>query len=60
MGAKKNDPTVLEMVKYLKTRSQNPHSTNEYEFLGDTSYLALSFVNCQKMNLIGGELIGVN
>jgi hypothetical protein len=59
MGAKKNDPTVLEMVKYLKTRSQNPHSTNEYEFLGDTSYLALSFINSQKMNLVGGEMIGV-
>jgi hypothetical protein len=59
MGAKKNDPIVLEMVKYLKTRSQNPHSTNEYEFLGDTAQLCLSYIQSQQMNLIGGELIGV-
>jgi hypothetical protein len=59
MGAKKNDPVLLEMVKYLKHRSQNPHSTNEYEFLGDTSQLAISFVQKQQMNLIGGEQIGV-
>ena len=59
MGAKKNDSTILEIVKSLKTRSQNPHFTNEYEFLGDVSQLALSFINQQKMNLIGGELIGV-
>jgi hypothetical protein len=59
MGAKKNDPIVLEMVKYLKTRSQNPHSTNEYEFLGDTAQLSLSYIQSQQMNLIGGERIGV-
>jgi hypothetical protein len=59
MGAKKNDPVILEMVKALKQRCQNPHFTNEYEFLGDTAQLALSFIKQQKMNLIGGELIGV-
>ena len=59
MGAKKNDPIMLEIVKTLKTRSQNPHFTNEYEFLGDVSQLALSLINQQKMNLIGGELIGI-
>ena len=59
MGAKKNDPIILEMVKSLKTRSQNPHFTNEYEFLGDTAQIALSYINKQKMNIIGGELIGV-
>lgn len=59
MGGKKNDPTILELVKALKTRSQNPHFTNEYEFLGDTAQLALSYINTQKMNIIGGELIGI-
>lgn len=59
MGAKKNDPIILELVKALKTRSQNPHFTNEYEFLGDVSQFALSFINQQKMNLIGGEMIGI-
>ena len=59
MGGKKNDPTILELVKSLKTRSQNAHFTNEYDFLGDTAQLALSFVNNQKMNIIGGELIGI-
>ena len=59
MGAKKNDATILEFVKLLKTRCQNPHFTNEYEFLGDTSEIALSFIENQKMNIVGGELIGV-
>ena len=59
MGAKKNDPTILEIVKALKTRSQNPHFTEEYEFLGDTAQLCISLISQQKMNLIGGELIGI-
>jgi len=59
MGAKKNDPTILEFVKILKTRAQNGHFTNEYDFLGDTSQVALSYIENEKMNKIGAELIGV-
>jgi len=59
MGAKKNNPIILELIKYIKSRSQNSHFTNEYEFLGDISQILLSFINKQDMNLIGGELIGI-
>jgi hypothetical protein len=59
IGAKKNNETVLEIIKTIKTRSQNPHFTNEYEFLGDTDQLALSLVEQNKMTIIGGEVIGI-
>jgi hypothetical protein len=59
MGAPKNNPTILEFVKMLKTRSQNPHFTNEYEFLGDTSQIASSFILKNEMNIINGQLIGI-
>jgi hypothetical protein len=59
IGSKKNDSTILELIKTLKIRSQNPHFTNEYEFLGDTDIFALSLVDQNKLSLIGGELIGI-
>lgn len=59
MGAVKNDPIILEFVKTLKTRCQNGHFTNEYEFLGNTSQIALSYINNKQMNIIDGTLVGV-
>lgn len=59
LGAKKNNETVLEIIKIIKSRSQNPHFTNEYEFLGDIDQLALSLVEQNKMTIIGGEVIGI-
>lgn len=59
IGSKKNDPTILEIIKTLKTRSQNPHFTNEYEFLGEMDQIILTYVDEIKMNLIGGESIGI-
>ena len=59
MGAPKNNPTILEFVKMLKTRSQNAHFTNEYEFLGDTSQMASSYIVKNEMNIIDGQLIGI-
>jgi hypothetical protein len=59
IGSKKNDPILLDLLKILKTRSQNPHFTSEYEFLGDIDQIALSYVDENKMALIGGELIGI-
>jgi hypothetical protein len=59
VGSKKNDPTILNIVKILKTRSQNPHFTDEYKFLGDMEQFTLSLVDSNKMTVIGGELIGI-
>ena len=59
IGSKKNNPTILEIIKTLKIRSQNPHFTNEYEFLGDIDIAVYSLIEQNKLSLIGGELIGI-
>jgi hypothetical protein len=59
MGADKNNSVILEYVEYLKNRSQNGHITQVYEFLGDTSLGCIGSINVSKMNLIGGEYIGI-
>jgi len=58
-GAKKNDPIILEFIEYLKQRNQSPHFTAETEFLGDSAHWCMDVIKQQKMNLIGGELVGV-
>ena len=59
MGAKKHDPVIKEYVEYLKSRSMNGHITRVYEFLGDTSIGCSGTIQKGKMNLIGGEFIGI-
>ena len=59
MGAPKNNATIKELIQYLKQRNQSPHFNMEIEFLGDTSEWCIDAVNKHKMNLIGGELIGI-
>ncbi len=59
MGAKKNDPTMKEMVEYLKKLNRNPHFSNETDFVGDVSEWLLENVDQQRIVLIGGEVVGV-
>jgi hypothetical protein len=59
MGANKNNAVIRELIEYLKQRNSNQHFSSEMEFLGDTSEWALSEIHRGKMNLIGGELIGI-
>lgn len=59
MGSMKNDPTMLELVEYLKRRNRSHHLSNEPEFIGDNSQWCLMAIQQQKMNLVGGEYIGV-
>jgi hypothetical protein len=59
MGAKRDDPTIYELVEYLKSRNISLHSSHERTFLGDSSQWCLSAIRNQKMNLIGGERIGI-
>ena len=58
-GANKNSETIKDAIEYLKLRSQSPHFSSEMDFLGDTQELFIQSINNQKMNLIGGELIGI-
>ncbi len=59
IGAKKKDPVIKEFVDYLKLQNKNPHFSREHEFLGETTQWLLKMIETQKMNLLGGELVGV-
>jgi hypothetical protein len=59
MGAKKSDPVIKDYIEYLKERSKGGHITNVYEFSGDTSVGAMGTIQQGRMNLIGGEYIGI-
>ena len=58
-GAPKNNETIKELIEYLKNRNLSPHFTSEIDFLGDTSLWCTSAVIKNKINLIGGEKIGI-
>jgi hypothetical protein len=59
MGAKRDDVTMFELVEYLKSRNSALHVTSERTFLGDSSQWCLNAIRNQKMNLVGGEKIGI-
>jgi hypothetical protein len=59
MGAEKHNPVVLELIDHLKKRNQSPHYSSESEFLGESQRWCLKAVNEMKINLIGGEIVGV-
>jgi len=59
MGSKKKDSVMKELVDYLKVQNKQPHFSREHEFLGETSQWLLQMIDERKINLLGGELIGV-
>jgi len=59
MGANKNNETVLELVKFMKSRMQMPHFSADRDFLGEVEYWCLDRIDYGHMNLVGGEVIGV-
>lgn len=58
MGARKNDPVMLEMMEYLKIRDTRIHFSSESTLLGNYPQWCLTKVLEGKMNLIDGEMIG--
>ena len=58
-GANKNDPVIKELAVYLKQRIQNQHFSADWELLGEDGYWCLDQVELDKMNLVGGEVVGV-
>ena len=59
LGAKKNDETILEFIEFAKKQNNSHHFTSEINFIGDNSKWCLSAIQNNKMNLLGGELIGI-
>ena len=58
-GANKNDATIKEMIKRLKQKIQVPHFSGDLELLGEDGYWCMDQVELDKMNLVGGEVVGV-
>ena len=58
MGAKKNDPVILEIIEYLRIRDSRIPFSGESMILGSYSQLCLTKVLEGKMFLIDGEMIG--
>ena len=59
MGAPKNDPVMLELIEYLKILYQNGHISNEINFKGVINNKCRDLISNEKMNKVGGEVIGV-
>jgi len=59
MGAKREDATMYELVEYLKSRNKSLHSSFEPTFLGESNQWCLDSIRSKRMNLIGGERIGI-
>jgi len=59
MGSTKMNKTIRELLEYLKKRNRNIHFQNETEFLGNTDQWLIKAIKQQKINLIGGEKIGI-
>jgi len=59
MGAVKNNEYILELVEYLKLVCKDPHFSSEIDFTGGVSNWLLTANREQKINLIGGEVVGV-
>jgi hypothetical protein len=58
MGAKKNDPIILEMMEYVKIRDPRVHFSVECAALGGLQQWCLTKVLDGKMYLVDGEIIG--
>jgi hypothetical protein len=59
IGAKKNDDTILSLVEYAKKQNSNTHFTSEMDFNGYYSKMCGLFIQDNKMNLLGGQFVGV-
>ena len=56
---KKEDPTIQEIIHFLKKQCENIHSSSVNEFCGSLSIHCLLLIKLNRMILVGGEIIGV-
>lgn len=59
MGANKNDATIKELIEKLKQDIQSPHFSSERDLLGEDAYWCLDAVEAGKLNLVGGDAVGI-
>ena len=59
MGANKNDPVIFELVEYLKNINKVDHFAQELHFKGVLNHKCQELIENDKMNLMGGEMIGI-
>jgi hypothetical protein len=59
MGANKNNETVKELLKFMKTKFATPHFSAEKDFLGEVEYWCLEQIKDQRMTLVDGKKIGI-
>jgi len=58
MGAPKNDKYIKELVEFIKSTNKM-HPTTEYDFVGSLSRKCQQMIHDNKMDLIGGENVGI-
>jgi hypothetical protein len=58
-GANKNDPVIHELMEYIKLLYKDGHISKENAFKGMLNQKCNEFIHFDKMNLIGGEIIGI-
>jgi len=58
-GAEKNNATILEFIKYIKGINESGFFVEEHDLVGNYSKWCLQAIKNNKMNLIGGEYVGV-
>ena len=61
LGAREKENEVIgELIEFLKNRYRSrSHFTSSFDFIGDSQHWCLDAVNSDKMNLIGGDIIGI-
>jgi hypothetical protein len=57
-GAPKNHPVMKEYAQFLKTNLQSNHFHYEDEFVGVKSQWCIAQIRENRMNVVGGEIVG--
>jgi hypothetical protein len=59
MGAERENPIILELIKYLEKINSDQHLSSESDFVGEVSNWLLMGIQHNRLNLLDGEIIGV-
>jgi hypothetical protein len=58
MGAPKNDKNIKELIEFIKCTNKI-HPTTECDFIGSISRKCQQMIHENKMDLVGGENVGI-
>lgn len=59
MGALAKNETILSFINYLSVNNNSTHFSSERAFVGSSSQFLINAIHDNRINLIGGEKIGV-